>query len=303
MNILLNKEEFFKRFDCKKIFDDSGLSWENLSDIYDSYNETLERLNNIKDNLVHFLQEKADFPYHSIHGRVKNAEHLIEKIIRKVGIEQSGKYREINASNYCEIIRDLIGIRILSLNKENWELVYLFLKKMSENSVLEFAENPIAYTRYGDRDIYKDKIHEEHTNKGYRSQHYIVKFEGVYCEIQARTLAEEVFGEFDHKVKYPYRNSNAFLRRLSSIASQHLDAVDELISTGLTFSDSALEQLGKEFVVDEYRDWKTISKPQHPRYETEVSTFKITPESNEDQYILAGNYISYNLLRKGRKQK
>ena len=70
--------------------------------------------------------------------------------------------------------------------------MYLFLKSLSETSVLKFVEEPIAYTRYGDRDIYQDKIHEEHTNKGYRSQHYIVKYEDVYCEIQARTLAEEV---------------------------------------------------------------------------------------------------------------
>lgn len=303
MTILLNKEDFFQRFDCKKVFEDSGLSWENLSDIYDSYNASIEQLNNLKDKLVLFLQQKANFSYHSIHGRVKDADHLIEKIIRKVGIEQSTKYREINTSNYREIVRDLIGIRILSLNKENWEYVYLFLKSLSETSVLKFVEEPIAYTRYGDRDIYQDKIHEEHTNKGYRSQHYIVKYEDVYCEIQARTLAEEVFGEFDHKVKYPYRNSNAFLKRLSSIASQHLDAVDELISTGLTFSDKALEQLGKEFVVDKYRDWKAISKPQHLKFETEVNTFEITPGCSDNQYILARNYISYNLLRKGQKQK
>ena len=32
------------------------------------------------------------------------------------------------------------------------------------------AERSIAYTRYGDRDIYKDKIYKEHSNREYRSQ-------------------------------------------------------------------------------------------------------------------------------------
>ena len=303
MKDLLDQEEFFKKYNCREIFNESCLSWEVISAIYEDYIKRFDYLNIVKDNLISVLQREADFPHHSIHGRVKAPEHLIEKIIRKVGIEQSSKYREISVSNYKEIIHDIIGIRILSLNKENWEQVYSFLDRLQRMSVFEFAEEPIAYTRYGDRDIYANKIREEHTNRGYRSQHYIIRYKDLYCEIQARTLAEEVYGEFDHKVKYPYRNSNNFLKRLSSIASQHLDAVDELISTGVTFSDEAVDHLGREFGVDVYRDWKTTAKPQRPKYETEVSSFEIPPACSDSDYIVASDYISYNLLRKGQNQK
>lgn len=300
---MLSQEAFFQKYNCQEIFKESGLSWEVLSAIYDDYKGIFKELEAAKTKLISALQTNAQFPYHSIHGRVKSPEHLIEKIIRKVGIEQSSKYGDISASNYKEIVHDLIGVRILSLNKENWEQVYSFLKSLQGLSIFVFAEEPIAYTRYGDRDIYANKIREEHTNRGYRSQHYIIKYENFYCEIQARTLAEEVYGEFDHKVKYPYRNSNNFLKRLSSIVSQHLDAVDELISTGVAFSDKAIDQLGKEFGVDAYRDWKATSRPQRPKYETEVSSFKMPPGCCQDDYIAASDYISYNLLRKGSSQK
>lgn len=303
MKYLLNQEEFFKKYNCREVFNESCLSWEVILAIYEDYVKRVDELNIIKDDLISILQKEADFSYHSIHGRVKDPEHLIEKIIRKVGIEQSSKYREISVSNYRDIIHDIIGIRILSLNKENWERVYSFLNQLQESSVFEFSEEPIAYTRYGDRDIYANKIREEHTNRGYRSQHYIIKYENFYCEVQARTLAEETYGEFDHKVKYPYRNSNNFLKRLSSIVSQHLDAVDELISTGVAFSDESIEQLGREFGVDVYRDWKATSKPQRPKYETEVSSFEIPPTCSDHNYIVASNYISYNLLRKGQSHK
>ena len=55
-------------------------------------------------------------------------------------------------------------------------------------------------------------IHKEYTDKGYRSQHYIFKYGNYYFEVQVRTIAEEVYAEFDHYVKYPYRENNHFLK-------------------------------------------------------------------------------------------
>lgn len=104
MKDLLDQEEFFKKYNCREIFNESCLSWEVISAIYEDYIKRFDDLNIVKDNLISVLQREADFPHHSIHGRVKAPEHLIEKIIRKVGIEQSSKYREISVSNYKEII-------------------------------------------------------------------------------------------------------------------------------------------------------------------------------------------------------
>ena len=102
---------------------------------------------------------------------------MIEKIIRKVGVEKRQKYKNINERNYLRIVRDLMGIRILILSKEEWRTVHDFSLKVDEDSRydMHMAEMPRAYIRYGDRDLFNYTIHKEYTAKGYRKQHYILK--------------------------------------------------------------------------------------------------------------------------------
>nr|WP_308668972.1 hypothetical protein [uncultured Agathobacter sp.] len=271
---MLDKEAFFKKYSVQEYFQKSGLDWKNLEDIYDDYvqyrNTELDRLcveleNFLMENFNVHSSSNGDIPLHSIRGRVKSPEHLVEKIIRKRGKEHSYKYKDIDVSNYKSIVRDLIGIRILVLAKEEWEGIFdeiVSLFPQNDSSDIRMVESPKAYTRYGDRDIFKGKIVSEHSNKGYRSQHYVVCFKGVYCEIQVRTLSEEVFGEFDHKVKYPYRDNNKFLIRYSNTLSQLLDSVDELISTCFQLNDSGWDMCDKYYENDKYIDWKNIDQEQ-----------------------------------------
>lgn len=270
---MLDKETFFDKYSVEEYFQNSELDWKTLEDIYDNYvtykDELDERCSNLEkfliDNFRTTFSKENKIPLHSIRGRVKSPEHLIEKIIRKRGKEHSYKYRDINASNYKFIVRDLIGIRILILAKEEWEDIFdkiIDLFPQDRTNEIRMAENPKAYTRYGDRDIFNGKIESEHSNKGYRSQHYIVCYNGVYCEIQVRTLSEEVFGEFDHRVKYPYRENNKFLIRYTNTLSQLLDSVDELISTCFQLNDKGWDMCDKYYENDQYIDWKNISQEQ-----------------------------------------
>lgn len=271
---MLDKEAFFKKYSVQEYFQKSGLDWKNLEDIYDDYvqyrNTELDKLcveleNFLMENFNAHASSNGDIPLHSIRGRVKSPEHLVEKIIRKRGKEHSYKYKDIDVSNYKSIVRDLIGIRILVLAKEEWEGIFdeiVSLFPQNDSSDISMVELPKAYIRYGDRDIFKGKIVSEHSNKGYRSQHYVVCFKGVYCEIQVRTLSEEVFGEFDHKVKYPYRDNNKFLIRYSNTLSQLLDSVDELISTCFQLNDSGWDMCDKYYENDKYIDWKNIDQEQ-----------------------------------------
>lgn len=262
---MLNKDDFLKKYHVERVFEQSDLEWSTLNEIFESYSQEKVKLDAKCKELISYVEDFMDFPIHSIRGRAKDAEHLIEKIIRKRGYERSSKYKGIDATNYNEIIRDTIGIRILVLSKEEWEKVHNWLlSKFPENdgiSDIYMAEPPCAYIRYGDRDILGTKIHREYSNRGYRSQHYIVKYKGTFCEIQVRTLTEEVYGEFDHKVKYPYRDENKFLRRYTNIVSQHLDAVDEMISTCLQLGESGWNQSDQYYEHDTYEDWSKTSQP------------------------------------------
>lgn len=270
---MINREEFFKKYHVAELFQKSELNWDTLEKIYEDYVANSAEYNDCCSKLEEFLNNEfkprpdglGGTAFHSIRGRVKLPEHLIEKIIRKRGQEHSYKYKDIDVSNYKSIVRDLVGIRILVLAKEDWESIFnkvIEIFPSDNESEIRMEENPKAYTRYGDRNIYNGKIEAAHSNKGYRSQHYVVYFQGIYCEIQVRTLAEEVYGEFDHEVKYPYREKNKFLIRYTNILSQLLDSVDELLSTCFQMNEEGWEKNDVYFKYDDYIDWMNISQEQ-----------------------------------------
>lgn len=302
---MLDKEDYLEKYNLKETFEKSGLDWDILEEIYEDYikrkdelDKTCEKLETyLIDNIKKETDSSNSLPYHSIRCRVKDAEHLIEKIIRKRGKEHSHKYEDISKNNYRSIIRDIIGVRLLIFKKEEWEQIFDFINKIflfDDSKDICMAEQPIAYTRYGDRDIYKNKIYKEHSNRGYRSQHYIIRFYGVYCEIQVRTLAEEVYGEFDHRVKYPYRDDNKFLIRYTGTLAQLLDSVDELISTCEQLKDG-WEACGRYYDDDEYIDWMHISMKSTHIIEKE-KTQEYAELSNK---INAKEFVCDSMLRKG----
>ena len=207
--MMLDKDGFLKEYRLVEAFKKSGLSWDLLMEIYSDYEE--QHYCNLKKLTKQFISDLEQGQYqcfedeylkvkriHTIFGRAKNPEHLIEKIIRKVGVEDSKKYSEINKENYREKITDLIGIRILVLAKEDWWAA----DKLNRHLFTKFQETPVSYVCYGDRKIFDESLlHVDYTNKGYRSQHYIVEYQGYSAEIQVRTIAEEAYSEFDHRIR------------------------------------------------------------------------------------------------------
>lgn len=297
---MLHKEELIELYESEenfeKVFSQSGLKWGTLSSIYDDYSRREQDFYKLGQELVQYITEEMPFKVKAIQARAKDPKHLIEKIIRKRGMERSYKYIDINENNYTEIVRDLTGIRMLVLSKEEWEIVHEWLCDKFQNTPGEeysMAEPPQAYTRYGDRDIFKDKIKKDHSNKGYRSQHYIVKYKGNYCEIQVRTLAEEVYGEFDHTVKYPYRDHNNFLIRYTNMVSQFLASVDEMISTCLQLKESGWDECNQYYTGDEYVEWQKML--QHREYVQ--NNIAASVESKKEK-INAQKYAISAVLRK-----
>lgn len=294
---MLDKKEFFDEYKLETAFEHSELKWETLEQIYNDYSQD-DNIRSVCDDLQNKLSEIfCDEHIHSIHCRVKNPKHLIEKIIRKRGIDHRNKYKDISVNNYKEIVRDLIGARILLFSKEEWEKVFDILTDefpyIKEEQNGHIVEEPIAYTRYGDRDIFKKKIKPEHSNRGYRSQHYIIKYKEYFCEIQVRTLPEEVHGEFDHLVKYPYHENNNFLRRYTSTISQLLDAVDELISTCIQMKEEGWEECDKYYMEDQYIDWINMSQEQIKKEDIlEKKNYSI------DGNIDAATFLENKMLRK-----
>ncbi len=235
---------------------------EELEKIYLNYQLSIPKtLETVKSEILAELNKQLVGKIHSIRCRIKDKDHVIAKIIRNF-YDRPDKYEKINVDNYNKIITDLIGVRIIILNKRDWREIHESLLKIFRNlperyvnqpediianfdkyekeanekdKVLKnsyHAEMPVVYiTSEDDRKIYQDSnLKVDNSKTHYRSIHYIVRYGPVYFEIQVRTLFEEGWLEFDHRIKYPYdqdnKNKNEFVSILNSLAV----SADRLIS-------------------------------------------------------------------------
>ena len=150
--------------------------------------------------------------------------------------------------NYEKFITDLIGIRCLILFKADWKSFHKYIISQFENeaecnikdSMRDFdddenhfyiAEKPKVHIRNGDaRDIYDELLPPSCILDGkvYRSVHYIIKYKGVYLEIQVRTLFEEGWGEVDHAVIYPYFQNDQVLKEYTELLNRLSGLADEM---------------------------------------------------------------------------
>ena len=210
-------------------FAETGLSWKTVSLIIKDYRSLRPELDEIGRRLVDSLLTCPDV--HSIKFRLKDEEHLVEKILRKL---TESPHRTFTLENYKDQIKDLIGVRALHLFKEDWVRVHKFILNR-----WKLEEKPIAYVRSGDSEkfinYYRDNQCEIREHRfGYRSVHYRLKTAGrsasYFSEIQTRTIFEEAWGEIDHEMSYPYEQENELMTRLSLILNRLSANADELAS-------------------------------------------------------------------------
>ena len=196
----LTKDEFLQKFGIlPQEFEEADISWEELLEIADDYERhrpTLEKIR--KEFVAEFLQDKEkEIGLQSYHSRLKDTEHLVEKLVRK-RLENYAKYRKMDATNYMRYVTDLIGIRGLLLYREDWVNFHKYITHWFKNDPEKYirdygrdydknasgymAEPPKVHTRLGDyADIYMNWIPEENIldRKHYRAVHYIVVYRGV----------------------------------------------------------------------------------------------------------------------------
>ncbi len=227
--------EKYKISDSK--FRKAKISWKDLLCIYSEFSSKQDKYLQIAEFLSNSLAKVPNV--HSTRFRVKNPEHLIEKIIRK-NVENSNK---IAKSNYTTEITDLVGVRALHLYKKDWREIDFFIKRN-----WDLLEKPKAYFREGDDkeilNMYEENDCENHEHPfGYRSIHYLIKVEiskeiQSICEIQVRTIFEEGWSEIDHKVRYPYMSDDKILAGYLGLLNKICGSADDMA----TFIDAFLEK-------------------------------------------------------------
>ncbi|WP_417789768.1 RelA/SpoT domain-containing protein [Terasakiella pusilla] len=168
---------------------------------------------------------------HSYKARLKDVDHLLEKISRK-----KNQGRQINEDNLFNEITDLAGVRILHLFREDFEAI----DKVIQNKVAEgdwvLSERPKAFTWDPETKLYFDKFNltVEQRDTFYTSVHYLIrprKDSPICCELQVRTLFEEIWGEVDHRINYPNPTKDISCKEQLMVLSKIVGAGSRLLDS------------------------------------------------------------------------
>ena len=225
----------------------ANITWEELARIEKKYRKLEGTMRELGKSFIdEYLYDIETAGIHSYRYRTKEADHRLEKIIRKRK-ENPQKFAQLDHTNFHKFITDLIGIRVFFLYREDWIHFHRYITSRFENDPSQYiedrlkdfdenpdhyylAEKPKVYKRGGDSRIYDEQEIDIITGGIYRSLHYIVKYKGYYVEIQGRTLFEEGWSEIDHDIVYPYYKDDEMLNDYSKLLNRLSGLADEMSS-------------------------------------------------------------------------
>jgi ppGpp synthetase/RelA/SpoT-type nucleotidyltranferase len=238
------------------------------------YQDNLPKFQSLLTSLVDQIQKSPKLaPHiHSLKWRTKSDASFEDKIFRKIDdSKKAGVPFDITVQNLFVKINDLAGVRILHLNTDQLPLIAQGLKALFEEELYTLHEQPTARVWDDESRAFLTKLGFKIANKPsrpsfYTSVHYVIrpsKKTELTCEIQVRTLMEEVWGEVDHLVNYPHRTDILACK-------EQIAALARATSTCSRLVDSIL------------RSHADLSRPRHrARKSTPELTLQPPPEDNQ----------------------
>jgi putative GTP pyrophosphokinase len=188
---------------------------------------------------------------HSVKYRLKDPDHLRDKLIRKLAkCNEEHVAFPYTIENLFTEITDLAGYRILHLHTRQMGEIAIHLREVLEVAH-KIKKGPVAKTWDDETRQYYESvgIETEPNERMYSSVHYDVQPNSrpplVTIEIQVRTLADEIWGEIDHKINYPKPH-------LSVACREQIRALARATSTCSRLVDA---------IVTSHEDWEQIIEP------------------------------------------
>jgi putative GTP pyrophosphokinase len=299
---MLEQSVFFQKYNLEPEYIKwAKRYWSGLISIYENYSQSKLQVQLEDLATAEAAKLRRGSKVHSIKVRVKDPEHLIEKLIRNRDLDSI-------RGNYIDSVTDLVGLRALHLFKDEWIDIH---NHIDSNWIIK--NGPIANVREGDSSFYIKEYERqgckiEKHESGYRSIHYKVganlrKSEHI-IEIQVRTIFEEGWSEIDHKIRYPYNlKKNETINRFLEIFNRLAGSADEMGSF-IEFlqqkEEKNRENLQKQLeLIAQLQRGVTGMKTRNDEEATFVSTL-------EDLHNLTSEHISiseaYKEFSKGSKE-
>lgn len=228
---MLDKKTFLNKYNIdEEYLEANNIDWNELTKIYDDFSIYRKSYETQADLIANIL--RGHNKVHSVKTRVKDAYHLIEKVIRKT-LDRRKKYGDdfnFTVENYKNEITDLLGIRVIHIFKEDWEEIHNFISRMWNVNEI------VANIREGDNTKKFEELGIEVCSRlsGYRSVHYLVESypttTKVIAEVQVRTIFEEGYGEIDHQLRYSLSEIPEILEQNLMLLNRIAGSSDEMAS-------------------------------------------------------------------------
>jgi putative GTP pyrophosphokinase len=217
------------------------------SDLLKVYDDNLEAFEFFHKHVRNFFESRSLGRHvHSVRHRLKDVDHLLEKIERKNGedaaLPQDQQKGPITADNVFSRVTDIAGVRVLHLHISQFGFIHQALMSKVAEGEFTLLEEPKAYTWDPESGNYFQGLglQRELKDSYYTSIHYVLRPNSkslATCEVQVRTLLEEVWGEVDHTMNYPTPTTDEHCR-------EQIRVLARLVGAGTHLADSIMRRYG-----------------------------------------------------------
>ena len=171
---------------------------------------------------------------HFIKYRVKDPQSLRDKLVR---MASDDRCPPVDESNLFKEVRDLAGIRIIHLHADQIADLHPRIVGILDENSYQLIGEPVAYCWDSDYEkLFGDiGLNVQRQSSMYTTVHYDIlahEYRGIACELQVRSLADELWGEVSHRVDYPTesqseacRDQLKVLARLTSGCGRLVDSI------------------------------------------------------------------------------
>ena len=182
---------------------------------------------------------------HFVKYRIKDQQSLTDKLNR---LAQEDPPVSIDESNIFDRVSDLAGVRIIHLHNDQLADLHPRILEILDQNQYVLLGDPVAHCWDDEYEalFHNIGLHTKRADSMYTTVHYDIQASQnppITCELQVRSLADEIWGEVSHRVNYPNESPSEACRDQLKVLARLTSGCGRLVdSIFKTHSDAMAEQ-------------------------------------------------------------